>query len=211
MGGEREARYLCSAPPDSTPIPLAAVVTRNKNMQRKTLFFCCQSSRFRESSPGSILGTLSPVGRTHAALGSVSSRRREDDSGPNGTAKPTESSAFATRRAPPHNTQTLRDDGGLWAFWRPSALLPGEREFFHVCRGYLPGPSQALGGPPRCGQRPPPPRALLRGPARLRGRSGREKDYRFLPRSHVEQKRRECAALPIVSPGRSRVRESPSF
>ena len=41
VGGEREARYLCSAPPDSTPIPLAAVVTRNnkKNMQRKTLFF----------------------------------------------------------------------------------------------------------------------------------------------------------------------------
>ena len=32
VGGEREARYLCSAPPDSTPIPLAAVVTRNKNM-----------------------------------------------------------------------------------------------------------------------------------------------------------------------------------
>ena len=134
--------------------------SQQKHAKENSIFLLPVFS-FQGIIPWIDLGHFLAVGRTHAALGSVSSRRREDDSGPNGTAKPTESSAFATRRAPPHNTQTLRDDGGLWAFWRPSALLPGEREFFRVCRGYLPGPSQALGGPPRCGQRPPPPRALL--------------------------------------------------
>ena len=40
VGAEREARYLCSAPPDSTPIPLAAVVDSQQQQKHAgTLFF----------------------------------------------------------------------------------------------------------------------------------------------------------------------------